>query len=139
MTEESPAPEPLLGGIKVLCVDDSDDYREIVMVMLRVHGATVFGARGHDEALEILQRERPDVLLSDIGMPGNGRNLLSRVRALPPDAGGQTPAAAVTAFTSPDDQKSALAAGFQVHIPKPVEPTQLAMAVATLAGRRPAS
>jgi CheY-like chemotaxis protein len=130
---------PLLAGIKVLCVDDTDDSREIIMVMLRTHGATVIGAASIDEALDLLQRERPDVLLSDIAMPGNGHGLIQRVRALRPDAGGQTPAAAVTAFTSPDDQAAALAAGFQVHIPKPVDPTQLGMAVAALAGRSPQS
>ena len=134
MPEESTA-SPLLAGIKVLCVDDTDDSREIMMVMLRTHGATVIGAASVDEALDLLRRERPDVLLSDVGMPGNGHGLIQRVRALPPDAGGETPAAAVTAFTSADDQAAALAAGFQVHIPKPVDPTQLGMAVAALAGR----
>ena len=138
MSEER-APGPLLAGIKVLCVDDTDDSREIAMVMLRTHGATVLGAASVDEALELIQRERPDVLLSDVGMPGNGHSLIQRVRALPPDAGGQTPAAAVTAFTSPDDQAAALAAGFQIHIAKPVEPTQLGMAVAALVGRSPSN
>jgi CheY-like chemotaxis protein len=137
MPEEHPG--PLLAGVTVLVVDDTEDSRDVMMVMLRTHGATVFGAASVEEALAVLARERPDVLVSDLGMPGNGTGLIRRVRALPPDAGGGVPAAAVTAFTSPNDQAKALDAGFQVHVPKPVEPTQLAMAVAALVGRTPQS
>lgn len=125
----------LLAGITVLVVDDHDDTREVVTVMLLSHGASILTADSPDAALVVLQRERPDVLLSDIGMPGNGMSLIQRVRALPADSGGATPAAAITAFTSPDDQARALGAGFQLHIPKPLEPIQLAMAVASLADR----
>ena len=132
---EQPAEGPLLVGIKVLVVDDHDDTRDVVAVMLQVHGASVFTADSPDAAFETLQRERPDVLLSDIGMLGNGVGLIQRIRALPAESGGATPAAAMTAFTSPEDQARALEAGFQLHIPKPLEPIQLAMAVAALAGR----
>jgi CheY-like chemotaxis protein len=99
MFEESTS-GPRLAGTKVLVVDDMYDMREVAMGMLRARGATVLGASSVDEALDLLQRERPDVLLTDIGMPGNGLGLIQRVRSLPPDAGGRTPAAAMTAFMS---------------------------------------
>ena len=87
-------------------------------------------------ALEAFERGRPDVLLSDIAMPGqNGFELIARVRALPPERGGQVPAAALTAFSGPADQERVLASGFTLHIPKPVEPIQLVMAIAALVGR----
>jgi CheY-like chemotaxis protein len=139
VSESDSATGPLLAGVKVLCVDDTADSREVMMVMLRTQGATVLGAESVDEALALVQSERPDVVLSDIAMPGNGHSLIQQIRALPEDAGGQTPAAAVTAFTSPDDQARALAAGFQVHIPKPVDMTQVTMAVAAIVGRSPGS
>jgi CheY-like chemotaxis protein len=129
---------PVLAGVRILYVEDDADSREVTTVMLQMHGATVITAASREEALQALLRERPDVLLSDLGVPDNGLELIVQVRALPSESGGTIPAAALTAFTSPDDQARALAAGFQLHIPKPVEPVQLAMAIATLVGRGPA-
>ena len=87
------------------------------------------------EALELLQAWRPHVLLSDIGMPGgDGYELIERVRELPEERGGHTPAAALTAYAGPADCARALAAGFQLHVAKPVDPAELAAAVAALAG-----
>jgi CheY-like chemotaxis protein len=126
---------PALAGVRVLYFEDNADSREITTVMLQMHGATVLVATSREEALELLQREHPDVLLSDIGAPDNGFGLIAAIRALPSESGGSIPAAALTAFTAPDDQARALAAGFQLHIPKPVDPIQLAMALATLVGR----
>lgn len=137
MPPEETAGAPLLTGVRILYMEDNDDSRQVTTVMLQMHGATVLPAISPDEALEILQRERPDVVLSDLGVPGNGLDLIARVRALPGESGGGIPAAALTAFTSPDDQARALAAGFQLHVPKPIEPIQLAMAIATLVGRGP--
>jgi CheY-like chemotaxis protein len=88
------------------------------------------------EALIALEAERPDVLVSDIGMPGeDGYSFIRRVRALGPDRGGQVPAAALTAYVKGEDGERVLSAGFQVHLPKPVQPADLAGVVAMLAGR----
>ena len=88
------------------------------------------------EALEAVRRLRPDVLLSDIEMPGtDGYTFISQVRALPPEEGGQTPAAALTAYARVEDRTRALRAGFQLHVPKPVEPAELVAVVANLAAR----
>jgi CheY-like chemotaxis protein len=86
------------------------------------------------EALKALESWRPDVLLSDIGMPGeDGYGLIRRVRALPSERGGRTPAAALTAFARGEDRRHALNAGFQMHVAKPVEVNDLAAVVASLA------
>ena len=88
------------------------------------------------EAVEAVRRLRPDVLLSDIEMPcEDGYDLISRVRALGPEEGGNTPAAALTAYARVEDRTRALRAGFQQHLPKPVEPAELVAVVANLAGR----
>jgi CheY-like chemotaxis protein len=88
------------------------------------------------DALLAIEAQRPDVLVSDIGMPGeDGYTFIRRVRALGPDRGGQVPAAALTAYAKGEDGQRVLSAGFQVHLPKPVQPADLASAVATLAGR----
>jgi CheY-like chemotaxis protein len=105
---------------------------------LRQYGAEVTALSTAEEAVSVLQRERPDVLVSDIGMPGeDGYALIRRVRALAADSGGQVPAAALTAYAKGEDTSRALSAGYQVHLPKPVEPTELATVVASLAGRVP--
>jgi CheY-like chemotaxis protein len=83
-----------------------------------------------------VEEERPDVLVSDIGMPDeDGYAFIRRVRALGADRGGQVPAAALTAYAKGEDGHRVLSAGFQVHLPKPVQPADLASVVATLAGR----
>ena len=123
-----------LGGIRVLVVDDSKLVRATITAMLQHYGAAVTAVASADEALEALQRERPDVLVSDLAMPGKGGYwLISQVRALPPERGGATPAAALTGFTGPEHRASILRAGFQYHVEKPVTLQQLAGVVALLA------
>jgi CheY-like chemotaxis protein len=88
--------------------------------------------------LALLERERPDILVSDIGMPDeDGYSFIRRVRELPSDRGGRTPAAALTAFARETERERALGAGFQVHIAKPVEPAALALALNNLVRRTP--
>jgi len=123
-----------LGGIRVLVVDGSNLVRATVTAMLEHYGAAVTAVASADEALEALQRERPDVLVSDLAMPGKGGYwLIRQVRALPPERGGATPAAALTGFTGPEHRASILRAGFQYHVEKPVTLQQLAGVVALLA------
>ncbi len=99
-------------------------------------GARVTEAASAGEAFGAVTRLRPDVLVADIGMPGeDGYSLITRVRALGADAGGDLPAAALTAYAREQDRERALAAGFQTHISKPVEPSTLTATVARLAGR----
>jgi PAS domain S-box-containing protein len=127
-----------LDGVKVLVVDDELDMRDFLSVSLRQYGADVTALASVGEAVEALEREKPDVLVSDIGMPGeDGYALIRKVRALGPERGGQVPAAALTGFAQGDDTTRVLSAGYQVHLPKPVEPSQLAQVVGTLAGRSP--
>jgi PAS domain S-box-containing protein len=127
-----------LTGIKVLLVDDEPDARDLLTEVLQQCGAVVVAAHSADEAVRLIPRERPAVLLSDIGMPGeDGYKLISRVRALPPEAGGNLPAAAITAYARSDDARRALAAGYQRHAPKPIQPTTLAALVAGLANLNP--
>jgi signal transduction histidine kinase len=125
---------PSLAGIRVLIVDDAADAREVVTEVLKLCGAEVCAAASAREALWLLERDRPDVLLADIEMPGeDGYSLLRKLRALPPERGGQTPAAALTAYASAQDRANVLNAGFQEHVPKPVQPAELAAVVITLA------
>ncbi|CAN5214262.1 hypothetical protein BH18ACI2_BH18ACI2_18660 [soil metagenome] len=127
---------PELDGVRVLVVDDEPDARQLLTVVLERCGAKILTAASATEALRLLAEVRPDVLLSDIGMPGeDGYSLIRKVRALPAEQGGRTPAAALTAYASAEDRKRVLLAGFQLHIPKPVEPTELITVVASLAGR----
>jgi PAS domain S-box-containing protein len=128
---------PSLRGTRVLFVDDDQDAREIVAAVLRQCGAEVRVATSAEEGIAALRQEVPDVLISDLEMPGeDGYSLLRQVRALPHDQGGQVPAAALTAYASARDHLRILEAGYQVHVPKPVQPAALAVMVATLAGRR---
>jgi PAS domain S-box-containing protein len=124
---------PSLEGVSVLVVDDDDDTREAMTHGLRRCGARVATASSAGEALGALERERPHVLVADIGMPGeDGHALLRRVRALPVERGGATPAIALTAYASPRHRLETLRTGFQVHLPKPVTPAELAAVVAGL-------
>ncbi len=126
-----------LDGVFVLLVEDAADVRAATARLLEHAGARVLVATGAMEALGLLKRHRPDVLLSDIAMPEvDGYELLRRVRALGPQQGGTIPAAAFTAFTRTEDETRALAAGFQLHLAKPVSEAALTAAVATLARRR---
>jgi CheY-like chemotaxis protein len=125
---------PRLDGVRVLVVDDSRDVLEVVTQMLEHGGATVTAVSAAEEALEVLQRERPHVLVSDLSMPGKGGYwLIGQVRALSQQRGGATPAAALTAYTGPEHRASVLRAGFQYHVEKPVDTYQLIGIVAVLA------
>jgi PAS domain S-box-containing protein len=124
-----------LSGVKALVVDDEPDARALVKRVLEANKASVLTAASADEAMEVLDRERLDVLLSDIGMPDqDGYELLRRVRSLPASKGGTIPAVALTAFARSEDRRRALMAGFQLHVSKPVEPAELLAVVANLSG-----
>ncbi|MDX2213692.1 MAG: PAS domain-containing protein [Oculatellaceae cyanobacterium bins.114] len=126
-----------LTGIKVLAVDDEQDTREFLQVALEQYGATVVSAASAAEAWQLLQIHQPDVLLSDVGMPDeDGFMLIRRIRSLPPNQGGQIPAAALTAYAREGDRLQALAAGFQIHISKPIEPIQLLTVILRLLERQ---
>jgi CheY-like chemotaxis protein len=123
-----------LDGVRVLVVDDARNVREVVTDILTQDGAKVTAVSSAEEALAALQRERPDVLLSDLAMPGKGCYwLIGQVRALPPERGGVTPAAALTAYTGPEHRASVLRAGFQLHVEKPIGLDALIGVVAMLA------
>jgi PAS domain S-box-containing protein len=128
-----------LRGIRVLVVDDEPDARETLRQILEHCNAEVRTASSAAEAIPQLEGWQPDVLLSDIGMPGeDGYQLIRRVRELPAERGGRTPAAALTAFARGEDRRRALRAGFQMHLAKPVDIQELATVVASLArGIRP--
>jgi len=131
---------PRLDGVRVLVVDDVRAVREIVAEILAHDGAKVTAVGSAEEALDALQGERPDVLLSDLAMPGKGGYwLIGQVRALPPERGGVTPAAALTAFTGPEHRASVLRAGFQLHVEKPISLDALIEAVAMLSLKKRAS
>ncbi len=129
-------PSRTLEGVRVVAVDDDPDARKLLEVVLTHSQAQVTVVATVAEAVDAVRRLRPDVLLSDIEMPAeNGYDLISRVRALAPEEGGNTPAAALTAYARVEDRTRALRAGFQTHLPKPVEPAELVAVVANLAGR----
>jgi PAS domain S-box-containing protein len=136
-----PAPSPKspvseLAGLKVLVVDDQPDARELIKRVLEDCGAEVFVAGSAAAALAALPGWRPDVLVSDIGMPDtDGYELLRRIRALGVERGGKIPAIALTAFARSEDRTRALRAGFVVHVAKPVDPAELVATVASVAGR----
>jgi CheY-like chemotaxis protein len=132
--EGGPGGPPALEGLKVLVVDDEQDARQLMSEILGRRGAEVVAASSAAEALEVLQSWRPHVLLSDIGMPdGDGYALIRQVRALPEERGGATPAAALTAYAGAEDRARVLASGYQLHVAKPIEPSELASVVARLA------
>ncbi len=125
-----------LSGLRVLIVDDEIDTREFLVIALEQYGAEVIAAASADEAMRLLERLKPAVMVSDIGMPvEDGYTLIRRIRALAPKQGGTIPAAALTAYVREEDRIQALQAGFQMHVPKPIEPMQLVAVVAKLAGR----
>ena len=125
-------PGPSLQGVRVLLVDDDAGARESVTAVLEQSGASVRAVESAAEAVETLEREPPDVLLSDIAMPGlDGYSLLGQARARL--QGAQLPAAALTAYAGATDRTRALAAGFQAHLAKPVDPAELVAVVAQLA------
>jgi signal transduction histidine kinase/ActR/RegA family two-component response regulator len=123
-----------LRGLKVLTVDDDPDARQLVQAVLEDCGSIVRVASTVAEAMRAIEEEIPDVLLSDIGMPGeDGYTLIRRVRALPAGRGGTVPAAALTAYARAEDRRNVLNAGYTIHLPKPLEPAALIAVVAQLA------
>ena len=128
-----------LDGVRVMVVDDEADTRDLLSFSLRNYGAEVRALGSASEALAAIQQDKPDVLVSDIGLPGDdGYALIRKVRALDEESGGRVPAAALTAYAKDEDRHRAIAAGFQAHVTKPVELAELASVVASLAGREPA-
>lgn len=126
-----------LAGLRLLVVDDDVDTVEFLRFALQQFGAVVESAASADAAFEALQRFQPNLLLSDIGMPGgDGYGLIQRIRALTPEQGGNIPAIAVTAYAGGTNEQQALAAGFQRHLAKPVEPETLVRTIMQLIGER---
>jgi CheY-like chemotaxis protein len=135
--EKRPAPRAAvrsLRGVRVLLVEDDDDTREAYAAMLDRLGADVRAVGSAAEGMTALEELHPQVLLSDIAMPGeDGFSFMRRVRQLPPERGGQTPAAALTALAADEDRQHAIEAGFQLHVAKPVDASKLASIVGLLA------
>ncbi len=125
-----------LNSTKILVVDDEVDAQELLKRVLEDCGANVLTASSAEEALELVQSYKPNVVVSDIGMPGkDGYDFIRTLRGLPSDMGGNIPAAAVTAFARFEDRIRALRCGYQTHVAKPIEPAELIAVVASLAGR----
>jgi CheY-like chemotaxis protein len=124
---------PSLRGTTVLVVEDHEDARALLRYVLERCGAHVLTAASSGEGLQVLAEKRPDALLADIEMPlEDGYALIGKIRALPAEAGGATPAAALTAYASAQDRAKALRAGFQAHLAKPAHPGVVVSTVASL-------
>ncbi len=124
---------PSLDGLRILVVDDERDAREIASIILGEAGAETASASSCGEALALMDQWKPDVLISDIGLPEeSGFDLIRKVRARPAESGGRIPAIALTAYARTQDRLKVLSAGFQMHVPKPIEPVELATVVARL-------
>jgi PAS domain S-box-containing protein len=122
-----------LRGVRVLVVDDQPSILDVLQELLILEGATVQACANAAHAFSTLRNWRPDVLVSDIAMPKrDGYWLIAQIRALPPEAGGATPALALTAYVSAKDRREALSAGFQDHLPKPIDPVELCDAIVRL-------
>jgi two-component system CheB/CheR fusion protein len=129
-------PRKILDGTRVLVVDDEADARDALVGLLERYGAQVRPAASVAEAMAALQTDLPDVLISDLGMPGeDGYELIRRVRLLPAEAGGRLPSLAVSAYATEEHRKKVMRTGFQKHLEKPVAPAELVAEVARLAGR----
>ncbi|MGH7186706.1 MAG: hybrid sensor histidine kinase/response regulator [Pseudomonadota bacterium] len=127
-----------LRGLRIVVVDDEADARDLVATVLRQQGADVLTAGSAEEAFRLIAEATrpPDLLVSDVSMPGeDGYSLIRKIRTLPPQQGGRVQAVALTAFGRMEDRIRALTAGFQMHLPKPVEPAELVLVAANLTGR----
>jgi CheY-like chemotaxis protein len=123
----------MLTGSRVLVVDDEPDIRDLVTFILEEYGAAVTAVTSAPEALEAMSESLPDVLISDIAMPEiDGYMLIRQVRQQPAQQGGNIPAIALTAYAGEVNEQQAIAAGFQMHIPKPIDPDELMEAIASL-------
>jgi PAS domain S-box-containing protein len=127
---------PSLQGLKVLVVDDEADTRELIEEVLKECGSEVITTSSAADALVAIEQHKPDILISDLGMPDeDGYSLISKIRSLPADQGGLIPAAALTAYARAEDRMRVLRSGFQFHLPKPVDSAELVTVVASLSGR----
>ena len=125
---------PSLDGLQVLVVDDEVDTREWIVTILKQSGSEVKAVSSVGEALEALENFKPNVLVSDIGMPGeDGYALIRKIRELETDTGGRIPAVALTGYARVEDYRAALAAGFQLHVAKPIRAAELIAVIASLA------
>lgn len=132
----SPADAVRLDGLRVMIVDDEAETRELLTAMLTRRGAEIKACASAAEVLEAVEAWRPSILVSDIGMPNeDGYALIRRLRAMEPERGGNIPAVALTGFARSEDRLRTLAAGFQMHVSKPVEAVELIMVIASLTGR----
>jgi CheY-like chemotaxis protein len=123
----------VLTGVRALVVDDDRDTLELMAEVLRSRGVLVTAAANADEGLAALDREVPDILLTDIAMPdSDGYDLIRRVRERPIERGGRVPAVAITAYARAEDTERSLASGFQIHLSKPVDLDELFATVASL-------
>jgi PAS domain S-box-containing protein len=127
---------PELNGVRVLVVDDEEDARLLLIAVLEQCNALVRSSSSVAEALAEIEEWMPDVLVSDIEMPGeDGYELIRKVRELEAERGGRIPAVALTAHARTEDRMRALSSGYQMHVPKPVEPAELAVVIASLSRR----
>jgi CheY-like chemotaxis protein len=128
---------PDLQGIKVLAIDDEADARHLLKTLLEQCGAQVRTCASAAEVFAALEEYEPDILVSDIGMPEeDGYSLIKRVRAFEATRGRRIPAVALTAYARVEDRLQALRAGYSMHVPKPVEPAELAVVIASLTRRK---
>jgi CheY-like chemotaxis protein len=131
--ERSTAAPPRLDGISILVVDDEEDARCLIAKLLTKAGAQVHQAGSAHEAIEEVKRISPDILISDIGMPGaDGYSLIRSVRALPAELGGRVPAIALSAYTRTEDRIRSISEGFQIHLAKPADAVELLAVVQSL-------
>jgi CheY-like chemotaxis protein len=125
---------PALNKLRVLVVDDNADTLELVTFILEEYGTEVITAASATEAIAAIAQSQPNILISDIAMPGvDGYSLIRKLRTLSSEGGGQIPAIALTAYANEEERTRVLDSGFQMHIAKPVDPTELVAVVANLA------
>jgi CheY-like chemotaxis protein len=125
-----------LDGVHVLLVEDDDDSRKLLGMMMKRYGARVTATKSAAEALKAFEGELPDVMISDIGMPDqDGYELIRRLRSRPAEKGGATPAIALTGYASKKDRERALSSGYQQHLAKPIEQADMIAAIAAAIGR----
>jgi CheY-like chemotaxis protein len=133
---DGPDARSALAGLRVLLVDDDSEALDLVVAIVSAAGAVVRACASAPEALDAVRAWRPDVLVADIEMPGeDGYWLISRVRALPEAEGGRTAAVALTAYGRSNDRVRSLSAGYNMHVPKPVDPGELTAIIASVSAR----
>ena len=133
LSDKEPLREAKLKNLKILLVEDNSDTQELLQTVLRRHGAEVTAVGSSGNALAEIERAKPDVIISDIGMVGeNGYDLIRKIRSLNAEKGGHIPAIALTAYAGSTDRRRALLAGFQTHLAKPVDPDDLLAVILSL-------